>query len=83
VESVGRWHAGRCAILSEEYLKGKSKGKRGERKMEEGRDGRGGQERGEIHHKIHKSAKDTKGFPVSCFVVFVVNYSVSGNSLRR
>jgi hypothetical protein len=31
---VGHWHAVRRASLSEEYLKGKSKGKRGGNKME-------------------------------------------------
>jgi hypothetical protein len=35
VETVGHWHGERSASLREEYLKGKSKGKRGGDKMEE------------------------------------------------
>jgi hypothetical protein len=35
VRPVGQWRAGRSASLSEEYLKGKSKGKRRGDKMEE------------------------------------------------
>jgi hypothetical protein len=35
VESVEQWRAGRSASLGKEYLKGKSKGKRGEGKTEE------------------------------------------------